>query len=91
MIYHANHNWLPGGYLGVEMFFVISGFVLRHALDTVRSRITLLPGIIDAVDEGEIKISSLHNFCPLPMGVEHAAPNIFKAVAARTIDAMLAE
>src|SRR2546422_8972535 len=26
----------------------------------------------------EIRISSLHNFCPLPMGVEHAAPNIFK-------------
>ena len=41
-------------------------------------RISLLPGIMEAVDAGEIKISSLHNFCPLPMGVEHAAPNIFK-------------
>jgi sugar phosphate isomerase/epimerase len=41
-------------------------------------RISLLPGIFDAVDAGEIKISSLHNFCPLPMGVNHAAPNIFK-------------
>lgn len=41
-------------------------------------RISLLPGILQAVDAGEIKISSLHNFCPLPMGVEHAAPNIFK-------------
>jgi sugar phosphate isomerase/epimerase len=40
-------------------------------------RISLLPGIIEAVDAGEIKISSLHNFCPLPMGVNHAAPNIF--------------
>src|SRR2546421_7655471 len=44
-------------------------------------RISLLPGIIQAVDAGEIKISSLHNFCPLPMGVEHAAPNIFKFTA----------
>src|SRR5438876_2981488 len=44
-------------------------------------RISLLPGIIKAVDAGEIKISSLHNFCPLPMGVEHAAPNIFKFTA----------
>src|SRR3954469_7474145 len=44
-------------------------------------RLTLLPGIFDAVDAGEIKISSLHNFCPLPMGVEHAAPNIFKFTA----------
>ena len=42
------------------------------------TRITLLPGIIDAVDAGEIKISSLHNFCPLPMGVTYAAPNLFQ-------------
>jgi sugar phosphate isomerase/epimerase len=41
-------------------------------------RISLLPGIIEAVEAGDIKISSLHNFCPLPMGVNHAAPNIFK-------------
>jgi sugar phosphate isomerase/epimerase len=40
-------------------------------------RISLLPGIIEAVDAGEIRISSLHNFCPLPMGVNHAAPNLF--------------
>ena len=41
-------------------------------------RISLLPGVLDAVAAGEIKISTLHNFCPLPMGVNHAAPNIFK-------------
>ena len=41
-------------------------------------RISLLPGILEAVDAGEIKISSVHNFCPLPMGVDRAAPNIFK-------------
>ncbi len=41
-------------------------------------RISLVPGILEAVAAGEIKISSLHNFCPLPMGVTHAAPNIFK-------------
>jgi sugar phosphate isomerase/epimerase len=40
-------------------------------------RISLLPGILEAVDAGEIKISTLHNFCPLPMGVNQAAPNIF--------------
>src|SRR6187402_403054 len=41
-------------------------------------RISLLPGIFEAVEAGEIKISSLHNFCPLPMGVDRAAPNIYK-------------
>jgi sugar phosphate isomerase/epimerase len=40
-------------------------------------RISLLPGIIEAVEAGEMKISSLHNFCPLPMGVNHAAPNLY--------------
>lgn len=44
-------------------------------------RISLLPGIISAVDAGEIKISTLHNFCPLPLGVDRAAPNIFKFTA----------
>ena len=41
-------------------------------------RISLLPGIFEAVAAGEIKISSLHNFCPLPMGVDRAAPNLYK-------------
>jgi sugar phosphate isomerase/epimerase len=41
-------------------------------------RVSLLPGIIEAVEAGEMKISSLHNFCPLPIGVNHAAPNLYK-------------
>jgi len=40
-------------------------------------RITLVPGILRAVEEGVIKISSCHNFCPLPTGVTHAAPNLY--------------
>jgi len=41
-------------------------------------RISLLPGILDAVDSGLIKISSVHNFCPLPMGIDRPAPNVFQ-------------
>ncbi|MCF7668486.1 MAG: sugar phosphate isomerase/epimerase [Verrucomicrobia bacterium] len=41
-------------------------------------RLSLVPGIIEAVENGEIKICSLHNFCPLPIGITHAAPNVFK-------------
>jgi sugar phosphate isomerase/epimerase len=44
-------------------------------------RLGLLPGIIEAVEAGEIRISSLHNFCPLPMGIHHPAPNVFKFTA----------
>jgi sugar phosphate isomerase/epimerase len=45
-------------------------------------RVSLLPGVIEAVDAGEMKISSLHNFCPLPIGVNHAAPNLYKFTSA---------
>jgi sugar phosphate isomerase/epimerase len=41
-------------------------------------RITLVPGLLRAVEEGVIKVSSTHNFCPLPTGVTHAAPNLFE-------------
>jgi sugar phosphate isomerase/epimerase len=45
-------------------------------------RIALVQGILDGVNAGEIKISSLHNFCPLPMGINHAAPNVYKFTSA---------
>ena len=53
-------------------------------------RLSLVPGILDAVDAGEIKISSLHNFCPLPVGVEKASPNIYEFSAERDRDRELA-
>jgi sugar phosphate isomerase/epimerase len=54
------------------------------------TRISLLPGILQAVDAGEIKISSLHNFCPLPMGVNHSAPNLYQFTAERERERELA-
>src|SRR5215510_1728922 len=54
------------------------------------TRISLMPGILDAVDAGEIKISSLHNFCPLPMGVNHSAPNLYQFTAERDRERELA-
>jgi sugar phosphate isomerase/epimerase len=55
------------------------------------TRISLLPGIIEAVEAGEIRISSLHNFCPLPMGVTYAAPNLYQFSAERPRERELAE
>ena len=45
-------------------------------------RIVLVPGILKAVEEGVVQISSVHNFCPLPTGIMHAAPNLFEPSAA---------
>lgn len=44
-------------------------------------RITLVPGILRAVQEGVVKITSTHNFCPLPMGATRAAPNFYEPSA----------
>lgn len=54
------------------------------------TRISLLPGILEAVEAGEMKVSSLHNFCPLPIGVNHAAPNLYQFSAERQRERELA-
>ena len=41
-------------------------------------RVTLVPGILRAIEEGVIKVCSTHNFCPLPVGFSQAAPNAFE-------------
>lgn len=41
-------------------------------------RISLVPGILKALEEGLIDVSSVHNFCPLPNMVQHAAPNLYQ-------------
>ncbi|MFZ4721437.1 MAG: acyltransferase family protein, partial [Ilumatobacteraceae bacterium] len=38
MVYHANHEWLTGGFLGVEMFFVISGYLITLLLVAEKER-----------------------------------------------------
>ncbi len=32
IIYHTNNGWLPGGFIGVEVFFVISGYLITLLL-----------------------------------------------------------
>lgn len=53
-------------------------------------RISLMPGILEAVTAGEIKISTLHNFCPLPVGVTGPSPNLYEFSSDRERDRQLA-
>jgi len=75
---------------GRAMLREIRGLGFEYAELSHGVSISLMPGILDAVGAGEIKISSLHNFCPLPMGVTHAAPNLYEFSAEKDYERELA-
>jgi sugar phosphate isomerase/epimerase len=62
---------------GYEMLREIAGLGFEWVELSHGIRITLVPGVMRAVEEGVIKVASCHNFCPLPTGVQHAAPNLY--------------
>ena len=66
---------------GYQMLREIADLGFTHAELSHGIRIVLVPGILRAIEEGFIKISSTHNFCPLPTGITQAAPNLFEPSA----------
>src|SRR5258708_35263306 len=75
---------------GRAMLREIRDLGFDHAELSHGIRLSLMPGILEAVDAGEIKISTLHNFCPLPVGVTHSSPNLYEFSAERDRDRELA-
>src|SRR5207247_10318429 len=45
-------------------------------------RLSLMPGIQKMFDAAEVRFTSLHNFCPLPVEVMTASPDCYKFSAA---------
>src|SRR5438552_5821780 len=64
---------------GDEMLREIKG---EFGLDLIELghgiRISLVPGIQKMFDAGEVRFSSLHNFCPLPVEVLAALPDCYQ-------------
>lgn len=52
-------------------------------------RPTLVIGILEALEAGIVKVSSVHNFCPLPPGILNAAPNLHQPSAKRAEERLL--
>lgn len=63
---------------GYEMVEEMRGLGFRRIELSHGVRISLVPGILRAVEAGLVEISSVHNFCPLPNMVQHAAPNLYQ-------------
>ncbi len=66
---------------GYEMVEEMLGLGFKRIELSHGVRISLVPGILKAVEEGIIEISSVHNFCPLPNSVQYAAPNLYQPSA----------
>lgn len=64
--------------------------VLELGFDTVElghgTRISLLAGIQKLFDAGRFKVSSLHNFCPLPVEITTANPDCYEFTSHRPLD-----
>src|SRR4249919_3721222 len=71
--------WNSGRHKAVdEMLREIKGeFGFSHIELGHGIRISLMPGIQQMYDAGEVKFSSLHNFCPLPVEVMSASPDCY--------------
>jgi sugar phosphate isomerase/epimerase len=48
------------------------------------TRVELLPGITAALDQGRISVSSLHNYCPVPLGVLKGHPELWTFASPQT-------
>src|SRR5687767_5431339 len=56
--------------------------ILDLGFDTVElghgTRLSLVEGILKMFEAGKVKISSLHNFCPLPPEIPRASPDCYQ-------------
>lgn len=75
LLYHAGVKWVPGGFLGVDLFFVISGFLITSLLISERQR-------SGAISIGRFYLRRARRLLPALFTMV-AATSLFMAVFAR--------
>ena len=58
----------------------IAGLGFRRVELSHGIKLNLVEGIEHALQDGVVEVSSMHNFCPLPNGIQQAAPNVYHQV-----------
>lgn len=66
IVYHLDPSWLPGGFTGVDVFFVISGFVVSVCRLPHASVWDPLPSLCDATS-----CAAMRNGRPLFFDADH--------------------
>ena len=50
VLFHMDEHWLPAGYAGVDVFFVISGYVVKLSMRRLRTDGTLRAALRECAD-----------------------------------------
>ena len=74
-----SHRYQDGAHVAQEARALGFEFIeISHG-----TKVSLLPGLMQAFDAGLIKVSSLHNFCPSPVEVMIDAPDAYEFTSHR--------
>ena len=78
MIFGLTTRWNAGRHTsGEAMIEEILGLGFDHVELGYDLRMDLVPGVQKMVQAGTVKVNSVHNFCPVPVGAPRGHPELF--------------
>ena len=78
MIFGLTTRWNAGRHTsGEALIEEILGLGFDHVELGYDLRIDLVPGVQKMVRDGTVKVNSVHNFCPVPVGAPRGHPELF--------------